>query len=115
LNNTTRTSDKLLAIAIAIAIIAAVATTSLSIAKPAFAKRNCNPDITLCTGGFGSSTGGGGNRYTQSDDTFTRSGGGSLCSGNPCTVYGGKGGHETCDTSGCDLKGGGVNTENRPD
>ena len=64
-----KTSTKLLAISITTAaIIAAVTTTSLSAATPAFAKLNCNEDNSICSGGAGSkpsgfgSPGGGGGR-----------------------------------------------------
>jgi hypothetical protein len=50
---------KLLVIAITdAAIIAAATTSSLSAATPAFAKRNCNEDLTICTGGSGCGTAG---------------------------------------------------------
>jgi hypothetical protein len=49
-----------LAIVITIAAIITAATTitSLSAATPAFAKRNCNADQTVCTGGSGCGTAG---------------------------------------------------------
>jgi hypothetical protein len=45
---------KLLVIAITTAAIVAAATiTSIGAASPAFAKRNCNEDNTICSGGSG--------------------------------------------------------------
>jgi hypothetical protein len=76
-----KTSTKLLVIVITTVAIAAMATTtSLSAATPAFAKRNCNEDNTICSGGSGCGTagcqggtspsdvpGGGGGRAIQSE------------------------------------------------
>jgi hypothetical protein len=49
-----KASTKLLVIVITTAaIIAMAATTGLSAATPAFAKKNCNEEFTVCTGGSG--------------------------------------------------------------
>jgi lactam utilization protein B len=49
-----KTSTKLLVIVItAAAIVTMATTTSLSAATPAFARRNCNEDNTICSGDSG--------------------------------------------------------------
>jgi hypothetical protein len=54
-----KTSTKFLAVAVTTAAIVTMATTtSLSAATPAFAKRNCNETLTLCSGGSGCGTAG---------------------------------------------------------
>jgi hypothetical protein len=108
---------KLLVIAITTAaIIAAVTTTSLSAATPAFAKRNCNEDGTICSGGSGCGVtgctggtsssdipGGGGGHGTTGAPEQTFSGGGGQ---NDGTFVGGTGRHTTCDAFGCQTVGG---------
>jgi hypothetical protein len=111
---------KLLVIAITTAaIIAAVTTTSLSAATPAFAKRNCNEDNTLCSGGSGCGTagctggtspsdipGGGGGRalLSESKQVITNNGGFGQ---NVGSSVGGAGGRLACDPI-CQTSGNGV-------
>jgi hypothetical protein len=92
------------------AIIAAVTTTSLSAATPAFAKRNCDVTNTVCSGGSGCGRtattctspqdvpGGGGGRETGGLEGSSLSGGSGF---NADTAVGGFGLHFTCDASGC--------------
>ena len=101
---------KLLVIVITTAaIVAAAKTTSLSAATPAFAKRNCNTDQTVCTGGSGCGTagcqggtspsdvpGGGGGRaiLSESKEVITNNGGFGQNDGDS---VGGKGFRLECD------------------
>jgi hypothetical protein len=112
------TSTKLLVIAITTAaIIAAVTTTSLSAATPAFAKRNCNEDSTICSGGSGCDVagcqadtrpsdvpGGGGGRavLSESKQVITNNGGFGQ---NVGSSVGGTGFRLACDGSDCTLVG----------
>jgi hypothetical protein len=101
MQKTQQRSTKLLIIAITTAaIIAAVTTISISAASPAFAKFQCNEDITLCTGGSGCGPvtvctnpsavpGGGGGRLESGVGASGGSG------GNSDTVVGGLGFHCT--------------------
>ena len=113
------------------AIIAAATTTSLSAATPAFAKRNCNEDNTICTGGSGCGTagcqggtspsdvpGGGGGRaiLSESKNVITNNGGFGQ---NLGTSVGGGGFRLACDPicppdpvggSGLHVKGPGGNS-----
>jgi hypothetical protein len=116
-----KTSTKLLVIVITTAAIIAMATTtSLSSAKPAFAKRNCNADFTVCTGGSGCGTagcqggtspsdvpGGGGGRVILTEppdqNVITNNGGFGLNDGGS---VGGHGIRLACDASGCTQVGG---------
>jgi hypothetical protein len=110
------TSTKLLVVITATAIIAAATTTSLSAASPAFAKRNCNEDNTICSGGSGCGTagcqggtspsdvaGGGGGRavLSESGQVITNNGGFGQ---NVGTSVGGIGFRLTCDPA-CTLVG----------
>jgi hypothetical protein len=126
---------KFLVIAITTAaIIAAVTTTSLSAATPAFAKVNCNEDNSICSGGLSNkkcdgcvdAPGGGGGRVVseESGEFASMGGSGGQIShpGNPTDVGGG-GGHLACDASGdCTgvggvgqhFKGPGGNSDNAP-
>jgi hypothetical protein len=112
MEKTKQTSTKLLVIAItAVAIIAAITTTSIGGARPAFAQAcNTTPDGLACQGGggynFGSdhTIGGGGARYefgTPTNPDFDTSGGGGH---GPYTdiddtqyAPGGGGGRVTCE------------------
>jgi hypothetical protein len=97
-----KTNTKLLAISITTAaIIAAVTTTSLSAATPAFAKRNCTDIPTggfTCTGGVGFTDrpGGFGGRETIDFTTGERFVAGGT-GGNDGNFAGGEGGHLLCD------------------
>jgi hypothetical protein len=51
-----KTSTKLLIMITTAAIIAMATTTSLSAATPAFARLNCNADVTICSGGGNAQT-----------------------------------------------------------
>jgi hypothetical protein len=118
-----KTSTKLLVIAITTAAIIEMATTtSLSVPTPAFAKLNCNADVTVCSGGGNAQTigtlcgtlpickGGTGGR-TMLDTTtneVTHSGGGGLNGG---ISAGGFGDHSVCDfvnPDDCSVNVGGV-------
>ena len=75
MKKTQQTNTKLLVIAITTAVfIAAVTTTSLSAATPAFAKINCNEDNSICSGGesnkaVGSDAPGGAGGHRDEDST----------------------------------------------
>jgi hypothetical protein len=115
MKKTKQTSAKLLVIIITTAaIIAAVTTTSLSAATPAFAKINCDPTTSTCSGGGNAQTlestcstlllchGGLGGRTTLDPATneVIHSGGGGLKTG---TVAGGAGDHSACDVNSPDI------------
>jgi hypothetical protein len=111
-------STKLLAISITTAaIIAAVTTTSLSAASPAFAKFDCNETETgvVCSGGSSGPDrpGGFGGRIALDEDsgTITRSGGSGENTG---AFVGGGAGHSICDLTGCTERGGSGQHEKGP-
>ena len=98
-------------------IAAATITTSLSAAKPAFAKRNCNEDLSICSGGSGCGAagcqadtrpsdvpGGGGGRavLSESGQVITNNGGQGQ---NVGSSVGGFGFRLACDASGCTSVG----------
>jgi hypothetical protein len=123
MQKTKQTSTKFLVIVItATAILAAVTiTTSLGAARPAFAKRNCNEDSTICSGGSGCGAagcqadtrpsdvpGGGGGRFvlSESGQVITNNGG---LGQNVGSSVGGFGFRLACDpSSGCQVSGNGV-------
>jgi hypothetical protein len=116
MQKTEQTSTKLLVIAITTAaIIAAAIISSISLARPAFAKFNCTTSgsVSTCSGGTsrkaeGSDVPGGrGGHFTADTSTgeLTRSGGGGV--NNDVTVGGG-GSHTVCDPSGCSKFVGGT-------
>jgi hypothetical protein len=106
-----QTNTKLLVIAItAEAIIAAITTTSIGGAKPAFAALNCDSTDTtfVCSGGtnYPDQPGGEGRHFVSGPDPYqyTESGGHG---GNAGTSAGGGGEHRTCnEASGCQNVGG---------
>jgi hypothetical protein len=123
MKKTKQTNAKLLVIAItAAAILAAITTTSISGAKPAFARVNCentpSPDgigeTFVCSGGAGGDTGGSGGHVEgelfdpvgdpgQGETTFSGGGG-----GNSGDTAGGGGSHGTFDSrTGVESVGGG--------
>jgi hypothetical protein len=101
-----KTSTELLTVVITItAIITMATTTSLSAASPAFAKKNCNEDNTICSGGSGCDPagcqggtspsdlpGGGGGRTIQSEppdqNVITNNGGRGLNDGDSVGGFG---------------------------
>jgi hypothetical protein len=129
-----KTNTKLLAIAITTAAIIAAVTT-VSAASPAFAKRNCNEDNSLCSGDSGCGAtgctggtsptdvpGGGGGRalLSESNQVITNNGGFGQ---NVGSSVGGFGFRLACDpicqTSGNDViglhaKGPGGNSDSVP-
>jgi len=110
MRTTKQTSLVLVIVITTAAIMAAAATTSLGAAKPAFAKVNCNEDITICTGSANAQTqqtckfqticrGGSGGQSTLvpgSEQTISGGGGGQSGPFSEGTLVGGSGEHRTC-------------------
>ena len=126
MQKTQQTGTKLLIIALTtVAIIAAVTTISISAARPAFAKLNCNEDISICSGGQSNkqagldALGGGGGRNLAF--SFSSGGsGGQLPTTGGGTLVGGSGHQTSCDPfpacttvggTGRHLKGPGGNSD----